>query len=151
MKTLWAAQPGASHSDCRALILAPQSQDTAQDDASFWGFDCLAPGQGLCDRVYRHLGVPESKFVALKHLPQVSPGCLSCAVQCHPACLSAKCSKACCSSTVLTLSAPSLSDSLAPSLSDSAGTRFQPCSASATGPSVLEGAHVPLEGGTTGC
>lgn len=45
----------------------------------FWGFDCVAK-DGLCERAYNHLGLPETAWPGLKQLPQakmltISPEC----------------------------------------------------------------------------
>eukprot|EP00884_Botryococcus_braunii_P013340 jgi/Botrbrau1/22006/Bobra.0024s0022.1 len=38
--------------------------------AAFWGWDCYA-SEGLLDRMYLALGIPEKSWTALKHLPEV--------------------------------------------------------------------------------
>ena len=43
----------------------PAGGDAERDVASFWGRDCIAPGQGLCERVYKHLGVPQVLYCCL--------------------------------------------------------------------------------------
>ena len=49
----------------------PGQPPPGKDDAAgYWGLDCLQ----LVERVCRHLGVPETKWPALKHLPQVRAG-----------------------------------------------------------------------------
>ena len=45
---------------------------TEQSAGAYWGYDCTATG-GLCERIYQHLQVPQSKWAALKQLPQVLP------------------------------------------------------------------------------
>lgn len=52
-------------------------EDPAADAAwdAFWGFDCVAR-EGLCERAYAHLRLPETAWPGLKQLPQVPPPAL---------------------------------------------------------------------------
>jgi len=65
------APPGAESADFSVGPPAGDSEQAAVAWDAYWGYDCAAQ-RGLCDAVYKHLGITESSWQALKMLPSVS-------------------------------------------------------------------------------